>query len=1010
MTAIDLAPEGEKPEEGIPASAETTTYLRIKAFLKDTAPRVCVAMTPEAWVLATKISLREAQKRPPAIGIKYGNGAGLRIVFDHPVKLKEDGRTRLTTGIWASAPTPLIPALARPACANPNVRLYATDREDIAIALAASGQAVFAVAPGASLFANAETVDDVTPDEPRPLHPACTGLVFGSRELAVIASTRDAALALARGLRRGGVHTGAVTYIDTQRFLAELDNVLARDTSDEQRLESTEEIGDKAATDVTHNVSHGSAGSVGARVPVHLLEGLPDWLTNLKFPTGDGASWDDLSWAMDGDSVRGIYVESRGEEALTRALPTLSAPVWITHIYTGVDPQGQPLSRLEVMWNEKRTNENESEVWYETRSCHIDRDVLLSQSPKGLLSREIPITDHKGGRPAQWFHAFFEQNGAKIPRSTLHSSAGWVTDREGNLRFLSRLTTVPGHVLDEEVLTGVNVEGSEEEHWELTRAMYNACEPTGQLLFLNAHASILCAALKVSGVMLGIMDAAGKGKTVIFRTAARQYGWGGGDYAIDCSIPPTPAYAERILSRCNGIPMFFDEFDKLPNTEKESKSGSKQVSQQELMYLLSNGARRGRANGTGGIDAPMTRVYCCGALTGELTGMSAIARAAQKSGAQVRMISLPHEGFSEAFLTTWPFQEFMSRMEGVRGHIGRRAIIAFEAALQEHGRDGLLQQYNALTKQLIEWVQNRFGSHPNLDRRARMLSIVLHTELLLAEYVPGNGMWANDFENTAVIRALSGSYGQLLVDPEALRKEKSGEAPSDEMSVSNILLEEIARDPTCIKGLVDTEYMRANPHPIGAIVTGHTRKDYITLRFYPEAVYKLLKSNNIPRDAARQLMLNSGDFVKHEKNGNVSLLYKSCGQNWILPVAGWGWDVLQGTFGDEKAAATDPNYAARQKFVAAFDEAHGAQPDVMAALVEAIRATLREAAQMPPGRGTIYDRLVAHDARMWSALVLPLAQMLLPKDNTPEAELQALLEWGGVQALVQRATRDDKTP
>jgi hypothetical protein len=515
---------------------------------------------------------------------------------------------------------------------------------------------------------------------------------------------------------------------------------------------------------------------------------------------------------------------------------------------------------------------------------------------------------------------------------------------------------------------------------------------------------VLAAALKVSGVMLGILDGAGKGKTVIFRTAARQYGWDGGDYAIDCSIPPTPAYAERVLSRCNGLPMFFDEFDKLPNTEKETAGGSKQVSQQELMYLLSNGARRGRANGSGGIDAPMARVYCCGVITGELTGMTTIARAAQKGGAQVRMISLPHEGFSPEFLKAWPFQKFMAQMEGVRGHVGLRVIEAYEAALKERGVRAVFKQYDELTERLLSWVRAKWGEHPNMDRRARMLVIVLHTEILLAEYIPGNGMWAHEFEKTAVIRALSGPYGELLINPEALRREKNGEALSDEMTVSNILLEEIARDPTCIKGLVDSDYQRPNPKPLGALVPGHTKKDYTSLRLFPEAVYNLLRGKNIPRDAARQLMLNSGDFVKHEKGGTVNLIYKSCGQNWIVPVAGWGWDILQAPFGDEKKAAIDPNHVAREKFIALFEEAQTSSPDIMAALEEAIRGTLREAAQTPPGRGTVYDQLVAHDPRMWSALIVPLAQRLLPKDDIPEEALTALHDTTEVAALVHRAT------
>lgn len=978
------------PVPKVPRAPSSQFMVRVAAYVGDMVARACTPMDVALWK-KQGLTTRDATDRPPAVGFRYHGCTAVRAVFDKTVRVSEGKKVRELDGIWLrtgivevdmggdkkgvrdvllDAPQPLLPGLAAKANADVTQVMHITDREDVAIALAASGAAVIGVATGASLFANPESVDAHALDIPRPLHKACQGLVFGARKLVFVFDDRATAVGLARGLRQGDGHTGDVYYVRTSELLGQIDSAISQGFTLDALHTHTLAAAAQYDEDLLPAVTQGEPGSIGMRVPLHMLKCLPSSVRDLMWPApeGGGTSWDNLDWGITrSGAVNGLFRDQKGDEfTLNKPALTLHTPIYVTRRATMSEGTGE--DHVELTWAEPTPDGYRQKVRM-LPSAHV-----FGGAGRELLRAGVPIADAR--RAAQWFNAFRAANPA-IPTTQMHDQAGWVSTDKGR-QFLMPGIEVPGHEIQHGVLSGIDRTGSRAKHWKIMQDFYNACDPLNQILLVAPHASLLLAALRMPGCVLGLVDESSSGKSVFLQTAARQYGWEGGDYAFDASNPPTAAFLERVVYRSNGLCILIDEFHKFPNTHREARGNA--YTRQEAAYFLSNGQRRGRSNASGGVDASPERIYCYSIVAGEKKYITALDRANQMDGARVRMITLPLLGYASDFLREYGgLPGFMDKVKTVKGHIGVEVAEAIANALNSTTADDMRTEVGTVTARLKALFAAHHADDNVSQRRATFLAPILYTEMLLGRAFPASGMWASEFDKTCVARAVAGEHRDRLMCLDTRETEDT-----DDVSASATILEALRRDPTLIQGFVDDE-SRANPYPLARMLQ-RKRAGSSGLQLYPKAVFTMLKRSGIQDGAARDLLKDSGDFVLQQSSDEEPrLLHRSNGAQWLVPVAGWGWDILLAAPGDAVGAAKDPYHDARTHFLRAFEDALSREPDEATALCTTITEHIEflrdRHVVSSPTTGTLPSQLLLGYEPAWHALIDPLVERLAEKEG-----------------------------
>lgn len=970
---------GATPAAHAPQSTDTKVVARLRAYFGDLITQNCAPMSADWWE-KQGLSKKEAKARPTATVITYTNTKAKRALFERRERIAEGRKIREMDGVWldtnhdgATLPSasPLMLRSGQAAVNNVAMTLYITDREDVVFALTASGAAVVGVAPGASLFANEEIVDSRTPELPRVLHNGCPA-PLGGRDVVFIYEDRDASLRAARGLRQGGAHTGRVWHVETSLVLAEIDSAIAQGLTGDALHRHTLSAPSENMAEITVTVTSGHPGSVGARVPPQQLSSLPSTVKDLMWPApeGGGTSWENLDWALSKNgAVMGVFRDQKGEE-LTLNKPAMATrvPVYVTRRLSAANVLEEQHS-LELQWQEA--------TFYGFR---LERRILPATElvptvSKAAINAGVPVAD--GRRAGQWFNAFLAANPC-LPEAKLHTQAGWIRNPDGTYHFLMPETGTELHEMQSGILSGICKEGSAELHWELMRDLHGALDPINQLLLTVVHASILLSALEMPGCVFGLVDDSSKGKSVLLESTARQYGWGGADYGLDASVPPTAAYLERCVQRANGLCIIIDEFHKIPNSQKEQQNKGG-LTRQEAAYFLSNGQRRGRSNAHGGIDATAKRIYCYSIVAGEAKHITQLDRASQMEGAQVRMITLPLVGYSAAFLAKYEsLAGFMHKIHSCKGHVGEEVAAVLAKIINTRGIPRMQQEVADIAVRITEAFKARGATNHLSLRRVQMIAAIVYTEMLLGQYFGSKGYWSAVFEETSIMRALDGDHAKLLMLIDMTTVEK------DELSLAEMILEELRRDPTLIQGLRDED--RPNPRPLGRLQR-HKRSEFQGIHLYPKAVFEFLKRKGISEQTARDVMSKNGEFVlQQHKTGGPTLLHKSNGEQWLIPYAGWGWDLLYGAYGDEDARLKDPYTEQRDAFIKAFEQGIQNKLGEAAALSQAfVSLGTAHRAAIAASPGSLRERLGAKDVRAWAALARPLVERLLDKPGVDPA-------------------------
>lgn len=975
LTAI---PGGGQPAAST-AVGDTKVMARIRAYFGELVMKNCATMSTDWWE-KQGVPKKEARARPTATVILYTNTKAKRALFERRERIPEGRKIREMDGVWLESnhdgsplpsPSPLVLGKGQAAINTLGMTLYIADREDIVFALTASGAAVVGVSPGASLFANEEIVDSRTPDAPRALHSGCS-MPLGNRDVIFIYEDRDAALRAARGLRQGGAHTGRLYHAETSLVLAEIDSAIAQGLSGDALHRHTLTAPSENMTEITVTVDSGHPGSIGARVPPAMLSVFQSNVKDLMWPCpeGGGTSWENLDWALSKNgAIMGVFRDQKGEElTLHKPAMALRVPVYVTRRLSAANELEEQHS-LELQWAEPTMH------GYRLEKRIIPATELVPTVSKAAINAGVPVAD--GRRAGQWFNAFLAAN-PKLPEAKLHTQAGWILLPNGEMHFLLPETGTELHEIQSGILSGVKKEGSAELHWRLIKDLYNSLDPINQIFITIAHASLLLSALEMPGCVFGLVDDSSKGKSVLLESSARQYGWGGADYGIDASVPPTAAYLERVVQRANGLCNYIDEFHKIPNSQKEQQNKGG-LTRQEAAYFLSNGQRRGRSNAHGGIDATAKRIYSYSIVAGEAKHITQLDRASQMEGARVRMITLPLVGYSPAFLAKYEsLAGFMHLVHQCKGHVGEEVSRALAKIINRRTIPRMQGEIAEVAAKLTEAFKAR-GAHNALSmRRAQMIAAIAYIEMLLGEYFGDKGIWNAKFEDTAVMRALDGEYAKLLMLIDHTTKEK------DELSLADMIGEEIRRDPTLIQGLKDED--RPNPRPLGRLQR-HRRSEFQGPQLFPKAVFEFLKRRGVNEQTAREIMAKDDEFVQQQhKTGGPTLLHKSNGEQMLIPYAGWCWDLFYGAHGDEDARLKDPYTEQRDAFLKAFEQGIQIKLSEVEALKQAIvtiGTNLRASKAASPG--SLKERLGAKDPRAWVALVQPLVERLLDKPGVDPA-------------------------
>ncbi len=970
LTAI---PGGGTPAATTAQSTDTKVVARLRAYFGDLITQNCAPMSVDWWE-KQGLTKKEAKARPTATVITYTNTKAKRALFERRERITEGRKTREMDGVWLDtnhdsamlpAASPLVLRSGLGAVNNPAMTLYITDREDVVFALTASGAAVIGVAPGASLFANEEIVDSRTPEQPRALHNGCPAPLLG-RDVVFVYEDRDAALRAARGLRQGNAHTGRVYHVETSLVLAEIDSAIAQGLTADALHRHTLAAPSENMAEITVTVTSGHPGSVGARVPPQMLSVLPSIVKDLMWPSpeGGGTSWENLDWALSKNgAVMGVFRDQKGEElTLNKPAMAFRTPVYLTRRLSAANILEEQHG-LELQWAEATA------TGFRLERRILPTTELVPSVSKAAINAGVPVAD--GRRAGQWFNAFLAAN-PKLPEAKLHTQAGWIRNPDGSYHFLMPETGTQHHEIQSGVLSGVGKEGTSEQHWELIRDLWHSLDPINQMFVSIAHASLLLSLLETPGCVFGLVDDSSKGKSVLLEASARQYGWGGADYGMDASVPPTAAYLERCVQRANGLCNYIDEFHKIPNSQKEQQNKGG-LTRQEAAYFLSNGQRRGRSNAHGGIDATAKRIYCYSIVAGEAKHITQLDRASQMEGARVRMIALPLVGYSAAFLAKYgDLAGFMHKVHQCKGHVGEEVAAVLGKIATQRGIPRMQQELADIAARITEAFRAR-GAHNNLSlRRVQQIAAIVYLEMLLGQYLWSKGVWTAAFEESSVMRALDGDYAKLLMLIDMTTTEK------DELSLLDMILEELRRDPTLIQGLKDED--RANPRPLSKLQR-HKRSEWRGLLLYPKAVFEFFKRRGIDEATAREIMTKSGEFVLQQHGTSApTLLHKSNGEQWLVPYAGWGWDLLYAAAGDEDAKLKDPYTEQREVFLKAFEQGIAAKLNETAAMSQAfvsLGTAMRACVAASPG--SLRERLGAKDPRTWTALVQPLVERLMDK-------------------------------
>lgn len=364
--------------------------------------------------------------------------------------------------------------------------------------------------------------------------------------------------------------------------------------------------------------------------------------------------------------------------------------------------------RVEITWP---GTDGEWPVLGATMRAIRDSRVLVSEcGPYGA-----PISSANAGRLVEWFSAFEHCNGATIPRFTSVANTGW--HMLGDVRVFALDETIgpeQAHetvVLDKrgdraKMVAALTPRGTLEAHVDALRRAWDA-SPVAACAIAGALATPLLQPLAAPNFAIHLWGESSRGKSSQLKIAASVYG-----------NPASPQWLPSWNVTMAGLELRAAQLNDLPQCYDEIGGGDVQAAER-MVYTLINGGGRTRA--TRDLTMRETASWRTVALS---TGERELADESAATGAQVRVVQLPVDGFGE--LSASEIDALTTECAAHSGSLGH-------AWLRELVNIDDWDHYRKTLTQLTAAMRGGAAADPLQARVAAYFALLSLTEAMVAE-------------------------------------------------------------------------------------------------------------------------------------------------------------------------------------------------------------------------------------------------------------------------------------
>jgi hypothetical protein len=387
----------------------------------------------------------------------------------------------------------------------------------------------------------------------------------------------------------------------------------------------------------------------------------------------------------DGSLWRTAVSERQGDARIT------ASPLFVTRILVDAYTAEQ---RVDLAWC---SSDGAPRTICASRRAISDSRTLVAE----LAGFGAPVTSGNAGKLVDWFESYTHTNAAAIGRVTSVASTGWHVVN-GQRIFVADAPlgpdgTTPAVALDtrgdrQAMFAALTPRGELAEHIAAIKRAWDA-SPLAAAVIAAALAAPLLEPLKCPNFAVHLVGESSRGKTSMLKCAASVYGDPRSPQWV-ASWNVTPSGAELRAAALNDLPQCYDEV-----------GGGDAQAAERLVYGLVNGGGRTRA--TRDLGMRPTASWRTIVLS---TGERELADESTATGAQVRVVQLPVEGFGE--LTGTQVNAVRAACEAHAGSLGH-AWLQEIASIEDwpHYRDALALLTASLTKAAADPLQERVAGY-----------------------------------------------------------------------------------------------------------------------------------------------------------------------------------------------------------------------------------------------------------------------------------------------------------
>lgn len=324
----------------------------------------------------------------------------------------------------------------------------------------------------------------------------------------------------------------------------------------------------------------------------------------------------------------------------------------------------------------------------------------------------VPVTTGNAGKVVDWFAAYLHCNAATLPRLASVANAGW-HNAHGVRVFVADEPIGPDFApplaLDRrgdrnKTFAALAPRGTLEGHVAALRRAWDA-SPVAACAIAGALAAPLLEPLRAPNFAIHLVGESSRGKTSQLKIAASVYG-----------DPASPQWIASWNATLSGIELRAAQLNDLPQCYDELGGGDPQQAER-VMYTLINGGGRTRA--TRDLSVRESVAWRTVVLS---TGERELADESAATGAQVRVVQLPVEGFGS--LSAPEVDALRAECATHAGSLGRawlRELVAIDD----------WQRYRSILTQLTAAM--REGADPLQSRVAAYFALLSLTEAMVSE-------------------------------------------------------------------------------------------------------------------------------------------------------------------------------------------------------------------------------------------------------------------------------------